>query len=178
MGQQDFSVTVPNRAPMAGDPIPEREVVVGNAVEVDASVHFTDPDGETLAYSAVSSDTDVATVSVSDSTVTVTALAGGTSSVTVTARDPGGLAATQAFQVTVPYRAQRVTNERGEFPAWSLDGEKIAFQSDRDGDYDIYVMDAGGDNEERLTDSVGEFPVWSPDGDRIAFQSYRERGGF
>ena len=47
-GEQAFSVTVPNRAPVAGDPIPDMEVVVGNTVEVDASEHFTEPDGETL----------------------------------------------------------------------------------------------------------------------------------
>lgn len=31
-----------------------------------------------------------------------------------------------------------------EFPAWSPDGTKIAFASDRDGDYEIYVMNADG----------------------------------
>ena len=29
-------------------------------------------------------------------------------------------------------------------PAWSPDGSRIAFASDRDGDWDIYVMDADG----------------------------------
>ena len=37
-------------------------------------------------------------------------------------------------------------------PAWSPDGRKIAFVSDRDGDRDIYVMDADGSNVERLTE--------------------------
>ena len=89
-GQQDFSVAVPNRAPLAGDSIRDMVVVVGSAVEVNASEHFTEPDGETLVYSAVSSDTDVATVSVSDVTVTITAVAPGKATVTITASDPGG----------------------------------------------------------------------------------------
>ena len=176
-GQQDFSVTVPNRAPEPNGAMPPVTVAVGRTETVDASSYFTEPDGETLAYSAVSSDTDVATVSVSVSTVTVTALAEGTSSVTVTTRDPGGLAATQTFQVTVPNAPQRLTNDGGELAVWSPDGEKIAFVSFRDGDefeFEIYVMDADGDNEERLTDSGGEFPEWSPDGEKIAFQADRD----
>ena len=30
-------------------------------------------------------------------------------------------------------------------PAWSPDGQRIAFSSDRDGNYDIYVMNADGE---------------------------------
>ena len=48
---------------------------------------------------------------------------------------------------------------------------KIAFASDRDGDYEIYVMDADGSNVTQLTsNSVDDWaPVWSPDGSKIAF---------
>jgi Ca2+-binding RTX toxin-like protein len=64
-------------------------------------------------------------------------------------------------------------------PAWSPDGTKIAFVSSRDGDNEIFVMDADGGNEHRLTsngfDDVG--PSWSPAGDQIAFASNR-RGQF
>ena len=73
-GEQAFSVTVPNRAPQPNGAMPPLTVAVGRTETVDASSYFTEPDGETLAYSATSSDTDVATVSVSVSTVTVAAL--------------------------------------------------------------------------------------------------------
>jgi Tol biopolymer transport system component len=62
-------------------------------------------------------------------------------------------------------------------PAWSPDGSKIAFYSDRDGYTDIYVMDADGSNQTNLSDSPvsrDKYPAWSPDGSKIAFTSDRE----
>ena len=41
------------------------------------------------------------------------------------------------------------------FPAWSPDGTKIAFSSYRDGNSDIYVIDADGKNLIRLTQNPG-----------------------
>ena len=61
-------------------------------------------------------------------------------------------------------------------PTWSPDGTQVAFASRRDGDYDIYVMDADGGNLQQLTDAPGwdGYPDWSPDGTRIAFASDRD----
>ncbi len=39
-----------------------------------------------------------------------------------------------------------------EFPCWSPDGQRIAFQSCRDGNFEIYVMNADGSGVRRLTD--------------------------
>ena len=71
-----------------------------------------------------------------------------------------------------------LTDDKGKdhFPAWSPDGNQIAFSSSRDGNKDIYVMDADGSNQRRLTDHLAddEAPSWSPDGNQIAFLSSRE----
>ncbi|HEV7798847.1 MAG TPA: hypothetical protein VGO73_11855 [Pyrinomonadaceae bacterium] len=60
--------------------------------------------------------------------------------------------------------------------AWSPDGSKLAFTSNREGDsFEIFTMNADGSNVQRLTNnSIDEGqPAWSPDGTRIAFT----RGG-
>ena len=52
---------------------------------------------------------------------------------------------------------------------------RVVFASNRDGDWDIYSMDADGDNVVQLTDhrASDEDPACSPDGRRIAFRSER-----
>src|SRR5262245_37465980 len=57
---------------------------------------------------------------------------------------------------------------------------KIAFTSDRDGNLEIYVMNADGTDQVRLTNSAGvdDFPTFSPDGTKIAFVSQNAAGLF
>jgi len=64
-------------------------------------------------------------------------------------------------------------------PSWSPDGSRIAFISDRNGDWEIYTMSSDGSDVRQLTDnpfSGDSFPAWSPDGSRIAFISDRNGG--
>jgi TolB protein len=56
-------------------------------------------------------------------------------------------------------------------PSFSPDGNQIAFESDRGGSQQIYVMNADGSNQHRISFGTGHngTPVWSPRGDLIAF---------
>ncbi len=64
-------------------------------------------------------------------------------------------------------------------PALSPDGTRIAFSSSRagrDGNFDLFVMDADGGGIRRLTTEPGTDgePAWTPDGGSIVFTSARE----
>ena len=59
----------------------------------------------------------------------------------------------------------------------AVQNSRIVFSTSRHGNFDIYVMDADGGNQERLTDKSARDvdPTWSPDRSNIAFVS--NRGG-
>ncbi|MDE2982592.1 MAG: hypothetical protein OXU74_15490 [Gemmatimonadota bacterium] len=93
---------------MAVDTIRPLEVFVGDSVVIPLLPFFTDPDGDTLSYSAESSDTEAVTVSASRGAALISARSPGSASISVTASDPGGLSASQGFAVTVPNRPPEV----------------------------------------------------------------------
>lgn len=62
--------------------------------------------------------------------------------------------------------------------SYSRDGKKIVFCSNRDGNLQLYVMDASGPNVRKLTDTPGCYnggPFFSPDGRRVIFRSDRKK---
>ncbi len=104
IARQTFRVTVPNRPPTATGTIAERELMVGESESFGVAAYFDEPDDQTLTYAATTSDSSRLDVSAQGATVTLVALTKGIVTVTVTATDPGGLTATQTFQVKVPNR--------------------------------------------------------------------------
>lgn len=59
--------------------------------------------------------------------------------------------------------------------AWSPDGTRLAFSSERNGDEEIYIVNADGSGERRLTELPGmdaTRAAWSPDGTQISFVAH------
>jgi hypothetical protein len=77
----------------------------------------------------------------------------------------------------VPYAKQITTDLTDIAPEGSPDGQQIVFMSLRDGNWEIYVVNADGSGLTRLTNDGAQdgLPTWSPDGQTIAFAS--DRGG-
>ena len=82
------------------------------------------------------------------------------------------------MQVNISAPITQLTNHLAEdvVASWSPDGKYLVFTSARDGNKQVYMMDADGHNPTRLTyhDAENLEPSWSPDGERIAFLSSRD----
>ena len=130
------SSTDPNQAPVAAASIPPLALTEGQAVLVELSPYFTDPDRDSLSYGATT-DAVSAEVAVSGTVATVTGVSAGSATLTVTARDPGDLSASQSTSVTV--RPNLMPVATGTIPAVNLaSGETVAVEvashfSDPDG---------------------------------------------
>jgi TolB protein len=76
---------------------------------------------------------------------------------------------------------ENITQNPGQVdtaPAWSPDGKRMLFQSERSGNNDIFVMNIGEgfSGLDNLTEHPANdtLPCWSPDGEYIVFQSNRD----
>ena len=132
MADRNVTVTVTNvnEAPV-GSAIADRILARGVAsLRIDLSSFFSDPDGDTLAYTAASDDLGVATTSVRGSTLTLTAVSAGLATITVTAADRSvgdaeRLTVSQGFTVTVDAQLPTITITR-KFSAVD-EGDPVVF---------------------------------------------------
>ncbi len=71
------------------------------------------------------------------------------------------------------YNLTESSGARDKDPAWSPDGEKVAWLSDQSGEYEIHIIDRKGEEKSvKLTDLGKGYRHtlrWSPDGSKIAF---------
>jgi tetratricopeptide (TPR) repeat protein len=67
-------------------------------------------------------------------------------------------------------------DERDIGLSWAPDGTQVAYMSDHDGNWEIYLLDFPWGKVVRMTTSKADdgLPTWSPDGQYIAFLSNRE----
>ncbi|MBI3961756.1 MAG: PD40 domain-containing protein [Deinococcus sp.] len=71
---------------------------------------------------------------------------------------------------------ERLTDSPGSdgYPAYSPDGSLIAFDSNRTGEFGIWVMNADGSEQHQITSGGDDgFSAWHPSGGWLAFQSNR-----
>ena len=95
-----------------------------------------------------------------------------------------GLTAVAAL-TSVAFTAVTVVTTRRADAAFPGYNGLIVFQSDRDGQFEIYVMNAAGGNQTRAVtntapsgfDPANGFPSWSPDGSKIVFVRGRDGDG-
>ena len=101
MAEVMFGVTVPNRAPTLITRLPTLELTDEEpSASIRLSEYFTDPDGQTLMYEYVVSDTSIigAVLGKGDA-LTISRKGTGRGSVQVRATDPGGLSVSGSIQV-------------------------------------------------------------------------------
>ena len=116
---------------------------------VDVSSYFSGPDGETLTYTATSSNTSKATVSLSDATLTITGVAAGWSTIRVKATSSNNASATQTFSVTV--YSNRAPTAVGTIPnisvaqVWEEQVDVSGYFSDPDGNALTYTASSSDD---------------------------------
>ncbi|HKE56500.1 MAG TPA: winged helix-turn-helix domain-containing protein [Pyrinomonadaceae bacterium] len=104
------------------------------------------------------------TVSLRGNHLAYTQMSGGTPVYRLEVPNPTG-------QRVQPVKLLASTRE-DQSPRFSPDGKKIAFQSDRSGNLEIWLCDSEGQNLTQLTffgKGQAGTPQWSPDGNQIAF---------
>lgn len=149
------TVVAPPPTVAAVDVVPgDTVLVVGGSVRLAATPRG--PDGTALTGKTVSWSVSSGAVATVDAGGRVLAVGVGEATVEATCEGVSG---------RVTLRVEPLV----------VDGEKVAFNTDRDGNFEIYLVNPDGTDPVNLTRHPGMdiHPAWSPDGSRIAFASDR-----
>lgn len=154
-------VTAPepdNRAPvlLTSNLIPHvvySDFRIGATMDYDLSMHFQDPDADTLMYGAKSANPMVASITGDANTgmFTLTAVGKGDTTVTVMATDPDGASAQQTFKVGVGSKAPTLVNVSNVVALVLQDGmtmqtlDLMAYFNDPEGDDLTFAIADAGD---------------------------------
>jgi hypothetical protein len=126
-------VTTPNAVPIVAQGLSDVSLTLGgDPSEKSLAGVFTDADGDTLSYSATSSNEAVATAGVSGNTLRITPIVEGTATVVVIASDGKGGSARDTLQVTVtdvPFSGTLLTDLNA-----SADNQNVVSTSVKAGD--------------------------------------------
>ena len=139
-GTEPAPAPQPNRPPVASGSIPAQTMTAGESVTVSVGGLFSDPDGDALTFTAISSNAGVASAALSGTDLTIRAVAAGSATVTVTARDPAGLSTAASANVTVmepnraPVPAMPVAPAQTAIVGDTLNVDVSPFFTDPDGD--------------------------------------------
>jgi TolB protein len=90
-----------------------------------------------------------------------------------TPRDVGRNEDGDLFSIHIDGSGSASLGARGRSPTWSPDGSRVALMSERDGSWEIYVIDVGSRDALRVTscDANCRWPSWSPDGDAVIYHT-------
>ena len=120
------------------------EITDGNRT-IDLSNYFTDPDSDTLTYTAVSSDANVATVSVARSILTITPINTGVADVALTVDDGSELAPAEARFTVVVYKQPPIRPSSKQMSGIVDPYEETSVKS-KDGSLTVTFPDGSMDN--------------------------------
>ena len=156
---QRFTAEVPNRSPEGVGTIADRELLLVTSPSASFGVasSFTDPDGDVLRYSVLSSNTSRVTASMSGSSLTIRAVSQGTATITVTATDPDGESATQRFTAEVPNRSPEGVGTIADRELLLVTSPSASFgvaSSFTDPDGDVLRYSVSSSNTSRVTASI------------------------
>jgi hypothetical protein len=159
--EDKFVVTVGNLPPEVTTEIDDQHIqTAGETILLNVAGNFTDPNGDTLSFAAVSSATGTTVSVINVSVLVITGVEVGTTAITVTASDTDtdGSTAVDTFDVTVGNRAPEVSKEiedqhiatapgfmsldvSGNFS--DPDGDELSFEAESDDDNTATVSVSG-----------------------------------